>query len=223
MDMHLLHIFVAVGLAHFLALLSPGPDFVMIVKSASKHSSKDALSVVAGITTANAVYIGLCLVGVGSILAASAPIMLTLKLIGGLFLTYLGVQALRARKHSYGELGQSDEQTSHGIVPTVQTTLRKEFATGFISGIFNPKNLLFYLSLFTVVLTPDISFGFKLMLGIWMTFVVFAWDAAIVFLLSTRTVRRKFTQCAYYIDKVTGAVLGTIGVAIVRSALIERT
>jgi|GEM_PF-4030404 len=145
MDVNLLHIFVTVGLAHFLALLSPGPDFVMIVKSASKHSSKDALGVVAGITMANAVYIGLCLVGVGSILAASAPIMLTLKLIGGLFLTYLGVQALRARKHNYSELSQSEEQRSHAVTKGAQTTLRKEFATGFISGIFNPKNLLFYL------------------------------------------------------------------------------
>lgn len=91
-----------------------------------------------------------------------------------------------------------------------------------MSGIFNPKNLLFYLSLFTVVLTPEISFVFKLGLGIWMTVVVFVWDTAVIFLLSTRKVRAKFTQVAYYIDKATGALLGVIGLTIVRTAIVDR-
>lgn len=218
MSWELVSIFITVGLAHFLALLSPGPDFVLIVKSAIKNDSKDAIGVALGITFANAVYIGLCLIGVGSILAASAPIMITLKIIGGLFLMYLGIQALRARKNAYDQFQVA--QSAHSILP--KTTFLKEFTAGFLSGIFNPKNLLFYLSLFTVVLTPEISFAFKLGLGIWMTVVVFAWDTAVIFLLSTRKVRARFTQVAYYIDKVTGALLGVIGLTIVRTAIVDR-
>ncbi|WP_201554521.1 LysE family translocator [Psychrobacter immobilis] len=218
MNWDLLSIFITVGLAHFLALLSPGPDFVLIVKSAIKNDSKDAIGVALGITFANSVYISLCLIGVGSILAASAPIMITLKIIGGLFLMYLGIQALRARKNAYDQFQVA--QSAHSNIP--KTTFLKEFTAGFLSGIFNPKNLLFYLSLFTVVLTPEISFVFKLGLGIWMTVVVFAWDTAIIFLLSTRKVRAKFTQVAYYIDKVTGALLGVIGLTIVRTAIADR-
>jgi threonine/homoserine/homoserine lactone efflux protein len=218
MDANLLSIFITVALAHFLALLSPGPDFVLIVKSAIKNDSKDAIGVALGITFANAVYIGLCLIGVGSILAASAPIMITLKIIGGLFLMYLGIQALRARKDAYDQFQVA--QSTHSNIP--KTTFLKEFTAGFLSGIFNPKNLLFYLSLFTVVLTPEISFVFKLGLGIWMTVVVFVWDTAVIFLLSTRKVRAKFTQVAYYIDKATGALLGVIGLTIVRTAIVDR-
>ncbi|WP_201508954.1 LysE family translocator [Psychrobacter alimentarius] len=218
MNWDLLSIFITVGLAHFLALLSPGPDFVLIVKSAIKNDSKDAIGVALGITSANAVYIGLCLIGVGSILAASAPIMIILKIIGGLFLMYLGLQALRARKDVYDQFQVA--QSAHSNI--AKTTFLKEFTAGFLSGIFNPKNLLFYLSLFTVVLTPEISFMFKLGLGIWMTVVVFAWDTAVIFLLSTRKVRAKFTQVAYYIDKVTGALLGVIGLTIVRTAIVDR-
>ncbi|WP_250162971.1 LysE family translocator [Psychrobacter sp. WY6] len=144
MNWDLLSIFITVGLAHFLALLSPGPDFVLIVKSAIKNDSKDAIGVALGITFANAVYIGLCLIGVGSILAASAPIMITLKIIGGLFLMYLGIQALRARKDAYDQFQVA--QSPHSNIP--KTTFLKEFTAGFLSGIFNPKNLLFYLSLF---------------------------------------------------------------------------
>lgn len=218
MDATLLSIFITVALAHFLALLSPGPDFVILVKSAVKNKNKDALGVAFGIASANAVYIAICLIGVGSILAASVPIMITLKIIGGLFLLYLGIQALRARKETYDQFKMV--QSTHSVTAT--TTFLKEFIAGFLSGIFNPKNLLFYLSLFTVVLTPEISFAFKLGLGIWMAIVVLAWDVAIIFLLSTPKVRMKFTQAAYYIDKVTGALLGVIGVTIVKTAITER-
>ncbi|WP_231897537.1 hypothetical protein [Vibrio rumoiensis] len=54
-----------------------------------------------------------------------------------------------------------------------------------------------------------------------MTLVVFAWDAAVIYLLSTQSVRKRFTKMAYYIDKVTGAVLGIIGITIVKSAVVR--
>ncbi|MFT6908834.1 MAG: threonine/homoserine/homoserine lactone efflux protein [Oleiphilaceae bacterium] len=218
MDVNLLGIFVTVAIAHFLALLSPGPDFVLVVKSAIRNEGKNAIGVALGIASANALYIGLCLIGVGSILAASVTVIIVLKVIGGVFLIYLAVQALRASKSSYNNLDMAD----HANSKAVKATLFKEFITGFMSGILNPKNLLFYLSLFTVVLIPEVGFSFKLGLAIWMTSVVFLWDLSIIFLLSRPKVRTKFTKLAYYIDKVTGAILGLIGFAIVKSALTKQ-
>ncbi|MCW7753101.1 LysE family translocator [Desulfobotulus sp. H1] len=218
MDVSLLGIFTTVALAHFLALLSPGPDFVLVVKSAVRNNGKNAVGIAMGIASANAIYIGLCLIGVGAILAASVPVMIVLKIVGGLFLMYLAIQAIRARKSSYSSF-------ESGISPfsaSDKTTFFKEFFIGFMSGMLNPKNLLFYLSLFTVVLTSEVGFTFKLALGVWMTAVVFFWDVAIIFFLSKRQIRSKFTKVVYYVDKVTGAILGVIGFTIVKSALIRQ-
>ncbi|EGR4437042.1 lysine transporter LysE [Vibrio cholerae] len=217
MDVGLTSIFVTVAVAHFLALLSPGPDFVLVVKSAIRNKGKNAIGIAVGIALANAVYISLCLVGVGSILAASVSIMIALKIVGGLFLIYLAIQALKARRSSYETFEVSESEGAS----TDSNSFHYELVTGFMSGILNPKNLLFYLSLFTVVLTNDVSFSFKLGLGIWMTLVVFIWDAAIIFLLSTNKVRSRFTKLAFYIDKVTGAILGLIGFTIVKSAIVR--
>jgi|TARA_R110002060_G_scaffold71863_1_gene80480 threonine/homoserine/homoserine lactone efflux protein len=218
MDVNLLSIFVTVAIAHFLALLSPGPDFVLVVKSAIRNEGKNAIGIALGIASANALYIALCLIGVGSILATSVTLMIVLKVIGGLFLIYLAVHALRASKDSYKSLDLDDDSDS----TEVKASFFKEFITGFMSGILNPKNLLFYLSLFTVVLTPEVGLAFKLGLGLWMTSIVFLWDLSIIFILSTPKVRSKFTKLAYYIDKVTGAILGLIGFAIVKSALAKQ-
>ncbi|WP_233447433.1 LysE family transporter [Vibrio cholerae] len=189
----------------------------MVVKSAIRNKGKNAIGIAVGIALANAVYIGLCLVGVGSILAASVSIMIVLKIVGGLFLIYLAIQALKARRSSY----EAFEVSGAEGASTHSSSFHYELVTGFMSGILNPKNLLFYLSLFTVVLTNDVSFSFKLGLGIWMMLVVFIWDATIIFLLSTNKVRSRFTKLAFYIDKVTGAILGLIGFTIVKSAIVR--
>ena len=214
MDWALFSIFATVAIAHFLALLSPGPDFVLVVKSAIKNGPKKSIGVAAGIASANALYIALCLIGVGRLLASSVFIMIALKVAGGVFLIYLAVMTLRAKKSDYKDLEASERQTHQS-----ETTFLKEFIAGFMSGILNPKNLLFYLSLFTVVLTNDVNFGFKVGLGVWMTSVVFVWDLAVIYVLSRDNVRHKFSKLAYYIDKCTGAILGLIGFTIVKSAL----
>lgn len=128
---------------------------------------------------------------------------------------YLAIQALKARKSSYQNIAVVEASNE----PQQNKSFAFELATGFMSGILNPKNLLFYLSLFTVVLTNEVSLGFKISLGVWMTSVVFLWDAAIVLLLSTPKIRTRFTKMAFYIDKLTGAILGIIGITIVKSAI----
>ncbi|GIU27692.1 LysE family translocator [Shewanella schlegeliana] len=213
MDISLIGIFATVAFAHFLALISPGPDFVILVKSAVKNESKKAIGVALGISIANALYIALCLIGVGSLLASSVYIMIGLKIAGGLFLIYLAIQALRAKKSDYAGLSSQVNRGAHN-----ETTFFKEFIVGFMSAILNPKNILFYLSLFTVVLTKDVSLTFKIMLGIWMASIVFIWDSAIVIFLSGDKVRSKFSKLAYYIDKATGAILGLVGFTIVKAA-----
>ncbi len=218
MNFDLVGIFFTVVLAHFLALLSPGPDFILVVKSAFKGNRKNAIGVALGIAIANAVYIGLCLIGVGVILASSIYLMVLLKIVGGLFLIYLGFNALKVSKDRYKNL----DMISSDKYEFSKSDFIKEFITGFMSGILNPKNLLFYLSLFTVVLNPEIGISFKLILAIWMTMIVFIWDVSIIYLLSKQQVRKKFTKMAFYIDKVTGVILGVIGFNIVKSVLVKQ-
>lgn len=209
MNTELVMMFLTVVFVHFLALLSPGPDFFIVVK----NERQKAIGVAAGIAIANALYIALCLVGVGAILASSVTLIITLKVIGSLFLMFLAFKALRAKRADYASIAIEVDQTERS-----KTTFFREFIIGFASGILNPKNLLFYLSLFTVVLTNDVSLPFKIALGIWMVLAVFFWDTAIIYLLSTKKVRKKFTKLSYYIDKITGAILGIMGISVLKSA-----
>ena len=215
--MDALTVFVPVALAHFLALMSPGPDFLLLVKTSLRQSAGVAMGAALGIALGNAIYIALCLMGVGALLSQSVPVMVGLKLAGGIFLMVLGWKALRAKRADYAAIAQLE------AVPASATrgAFVKALGTGLASALLNPKNLLFYLSLFTVVLTPGVGLGIQLGLGAWMTAVVLAWDAAIVVLLTKSAVRQRFARVAFVLDKVTGAVLGALGARIVQSVLVS--
>lgn len=215
MSTQVLALLATVVAAHFLALISPGPDFLMIVRSSLRSGKRNAIGVAGGIAVANGLYIALCIVGVGAVLAASLVAMAVLKVVGGLFLVYIAIQALRARRSDYAALLQPSPQAHAADA----RQFWREFMAGFVSGIANPKNVIFYLSLFSVVLTPEVGIVLKVALGVWMTTLVFVWDTLIVLVLTQERVKRAFTRLAYSIDKVSGALLGLVGLKLLHGAL----
>lgn len=212
MGIELIGLLTTVVVAHFIALVSPGPDFLLVVKSAIRSEKSKAIGVALGIAVANATYIILCLVGVGAVLATSLIIMTLLKLFGGLFLLYVAYHALKSKKSDYLFL----METAKNEANKAGYSFYREFLFGFISGISNPKNIIFYLSLFSVVLTNGIPIGVKIGLGVWMTALVFAWNTLIIYVLSQDKVKRVFAKVAFYIDKVAGLVLGAVGVKLLQ-------
>ncbi len=205
----------AVVLAHFLALLSPGPDFLLVLKSGIRNKKNNAVGIAFGIAAANAVYIFLCIIGVGEILSRSIILMKVLKICSGVFLTYVAVMAIKAKRADYNFINEAVTDDKNKI------SIQQEFLTGFISGLTNPKNLIFYLSLFSIVLTETINIYVKIGLGVWMTLLVFIWDAFIIFVLSKDTVKKFFSKIAYYIDKVAGTILGLIGLKLIQGTIFE--
>ena len=131
MELSLFAILTTVVVTHLIALVSPGPDFLLIVKSAVRNTKSNALGVVFGISTANGLYIALCILGVGAVLATSFVIMAILKIVGGLFLIYVAYHAIRSKRSDYLFLSENIGEAES----FKRNSFRKEFMTGFISGI----------------------------------------------------------------------------------------
>ena len=212
MDAQTLTLITTVVVAHFLALISPGSDFLLIVRSALRHKRSHAVGVAAGIAAANAVYIALCMLGVGALIARSLWLMVGLKIAGGCFLLYVAVHALKVKRSDYAFIDGIAAENR------IRSSFLKEFGLGLLSGLSNPKNIVFYISLFVVVLTPSVGTGLKVGLGVWMVALIFVWDSMIVFLLAQKRIRGFFGKIAFYVDKAAGAVLGLLGAKLLQSA-----
>lgn len=201
--------FVVVAGAHFLALLSPGPDFVLILRSSLAHGLRRAWAVCAGIALANGIFILLALSGV-TLLRESGPWFVILKWAGCAYLAWLGWRFLSHRGNL--DLPEADRLT----VPA--TGLWHEFVSGFLSGILNPKNSLFYASLFTLVIPRGTPLWAQAAYGIWMFLAVLGWDLLVAATVGQPQVVQRFVRHVRGVERVTGALLLSIALGVALSA-----
>ena len=198
--------FLIIAGAHFLALLSPGPDFFLIVRSAVINGARVASGVCVGIALANGVYIGLAISGV-AVLQEVAGLFVVLKWAGCAYLAWLGWRFLTVR-------GETPKPEMHGAAKTSGNWWR-ECRVGFLSGILNPKNSLFYASLFSLGFERGTSFGVQLGYGVWMFAAVLIWDLCIARAAGHPPIVRRFMAHVRKVERITGVVLLGIAAGIV--------
>ena len=198
--------FLIIAGAHFLALLSPGPDFFLIVRSAVINGARVASGVCVGLALANGVYIGLAISGV-AVLQEVAGLFAVLKWAGCAYLAWLGWRFLTVR-------GETPKPEMHGAAKTSGNWWR-ECRVGFLSGILNPKNSLFYASLFSLGFERGTSFGVQLGYGVWMFAAVLIWDLCIARAAGHPPIVRRFMAHVRKVERITGVVLLGIAAGIV--------
>lgn len=192
-----------VATAHFLALLSPGPDFFLILQAALRLPFRYAISVCGGIAAANGVYLIVAVLGLETVREMSR-LMMVLRFLGGGYLIYIGVMLLRAPPRPFD--AGDPEMALH--VPG----LGRQFVVGFLSAILNPKNAIFYLSLFTVMVAVETPFGVRVLYAVWMVGVVFVWDVIVAMAVGNARAKRMLGQWVFRIEKVTGVLLAGFGI-----------
>jgi len=181
---------------YFLALLSPGQDFFLIIKHALHHGYHKAWWSVLGIASGNALYIALAYMG-HEFLGKYPLIVSGIELGGALFLAYLGFLLLFAPK------------------PTLENTLHvknkmafKLFSQGLLSALLNPKNILFYFSLLFTIIEPQTLLHVKIFYALWMVVMLLGWDMLIAFLFGNQKALR-YLHWLYPLQKLIG--VGLIG------------
>ena len=203
--------FLVIAGVHFLALLSPGPDFFLIVRSALVNGARVATGVCVGIALANGVYIALAIGGVAA-LQQLAGLFSLLKWAGCAYLAWLGWRFLGVR----GPAPASVEHFADEDPPT-RADWWRELRTGFLSGILNPKNSLFYASLFSLGFARETALGVQIGYGLWMFGAGLAWDCVIAHAAGHPRVVRRFMAHVRTLERATGAVLLGIAAAIAGS------
>jgi homoserine/homoserine lactone efflux protein len=125
----LLYLVAAFGLS-----ITPGPNSLLVLTHGALHGHRKTLFTVAGGATGFVALIALSMLGIGALLKASVHALLVLKLVGGAYLVWLGIQLWRAPPiHLRPEAGQA-----------MRTRGSTMFRQGLLTAVSNPKALLFY-------------------------------------------------------------------------------
>ncbi|MDM2836305.1 LysE family translocator [Citrobacter sp. Cpo091] len=195
--------FPALALAHFVALLSPGPDFFLLVGYAARYRMRGSAGLCVGIAFGNGLYILLAIIGWG--ILRQLPLLFTvIELLGALYLLWIGSLLVRSRPQTL--TGTDAQFTCPGF--------GKQLLLGLGSSLLNPKNALFYLALMTALLGPSVTLLQQTMSGIWMTSVVLCWDLLIVMFIGLPQIQRRLSRGILWVERIAGGVLIIFGCAI---------
>lgn len=116
-------------------ILAPGPSVLFVIARAIAWGRKVAVVTVAGNVTGAFVLSSLVAFGLGPILQRSDLAFAAVQWGGGLYLVYLGIDAIRKRR-----VHAADMTNQGPIEPRVFQSVRD----GFMVGVLNPKGLVFY-------------------------------------------------------------------------------
>ncbi|WP_404395006.1 LysE family transporter [Stutzerimonas chloritidismutans] len=203
--------FMTVALVHLLAVASPGPDFAVVVRESVTQGRRVGSWTALGVGCGIFVHVAYSLLGIGLIVSQSIVLFNLFKWLAAGYLLYLGWRALRARPMS---LDTADE-----VDTTSDRSPWQAFVVGFVTNGLNPKATLFFLSLFTVVISADTPLLVQAGYGVYLAGATALWFLLVAWLFSRGRVRAGFARMSHWFDRLTGAVLIGLGVRLAVSEI----
>ncbi|MDB2480682.1 LysE family transporter [Porticoccaceae bacterium] len=196
---------IIVTTVHLLAAAAPGPDFILVSQQTLSSGNRAGLLCSLGIALGLSVHILYSSLGLAALIANSSSALWSIKLLGGCYLIYLGISGLSARAGNH----QTEQLTT-----ATESSALKTIGLGFLCNALNPKAPIYFVSLFTIVLSQDTPAQHLLIYGLWMMVLQLAWFSFLTLLLSRPLVTSKFQRMGHWIDRVAGGAMLILGLKV---------
>jgi RhtB (resistance to homoserine/threonine) family protein len=193
--------FLALATIHFLAVVAPGPDFAVTIRQSVRFGRVVGLCTAIGIGAGISVHVLYTLLGVGALMHTTPWLLNVAKVVGGAYILYLGVSLLRSKPKTSIEGSDANNDQLQ------RQTLPKAFMTGFLTNATNPKATLFFLAIFTTVISATTPLKVQALYGVWMCCVNALWFVIVALFFSSPRVRLLFMRMGHWFERTMGVIL----------------
>lgn len=194
-----------------LAVLSPGPNFVIITKNALIHSRQAGVYTALGVVAGNAIYVIAGALGFTALVAQSEDLLTLIRLMGAAYLVYVGATLFL----SSSKPTDAAMQSHRGVDPRYNSpsfSKRNAFQSGLFTMLTNPTAALFYLATFAAVLPPNTKLSVKIIAAIIILTIDLVWHPFLAWFFSNQLFQKFYTKRDKWINVTFGLIL--IGLAI---------
>lgn len=201
-----LAVLIAILGAVLIGAMSPGPSFVMVLRTSIALSRRDGLAAAIGMGLGGTFFGTLALLGLTAVLAQVEWLYMVLKLAGGAYLIYLAIRIWRGAREPI-------------FIPETAAfrskTLRRSFSVALMTQLSNPKTAVAYASIFAALLPPQVPTWMILILPPLIFLIETSWYAVVTFVFSSRRPRAAYVRAKAWIDRVTALVIGGLGLRLI--------
>ncbi|MGI9462963.1 MAG: LysE family translocator [Aestuariivirgaceae bacterium] len=181
------------------ALMLPGPDFVAVIRSSMAHGTRAGLFTTIGVSLGLSFYATLSLLGLSAILVEYQWLAWAVRILGGCYLVYLGVQLLLAEP-SRIEVPESNQAPKGG-----------SFLFGLLVSLTNPKAIVLFTSVFATAVTEAMPLWVMVLMIALVLTSTLIWYSVVSVFMSSASVIRRFRNAQHWIERVAGVCFIAIG------------
>ena len=195
-----------------LGIMSPGPSFVLVARTAVASSRADGLATAIGMGVGALFFATLALLGLQAVLLNVPTLYMALKILGGIYLFYLAVVIWRGSKQTLDIVNGSGEKPSK---------VYQSFKIGLITQLSNPKTAIFYGSVFAALLPENLSISLVLTLVLLLFILESGWYSIVALVLSSDAPRRVYLNSKTVLDRLASFIIGGLGLRLIIKASSE--
>jgi threonine/homoserine/homoserine lactone efflux protein len=201
--------FLAIIGALVVGVVSPGPSFVLVARTAIAASRRDGLAAALGMGLGGVIFGSLALLGLTALLAQAGWLYLGVKLLGGAYLVYLGIAIWR---------GASSKVSVAAAVPGARRNAARSFWIGLATQVSNPKTAIVYASVFAALMPAHPPLWFVLALPPALFAIEAGWYAVVALAFSAGGPRAAYLRAKTWIDRLAGSVIAALGLRLLLEA-----
>lgn len=189
--------------------LTPGQDTMFILGRSLTGGLRSGVASALGISVGSLFHTVMAAAGLSALLAASPMAFLIVRIVGAVYLVYLGARLLLTRDH---------QSTALEAAPAEAGSAWSAFRQGILTNILNPKVALFFLALLPQFIDSDSGAKTLAFLTLGITFVTTGTLWCLVLAFGAARLRqffRRSPRARVVIDRATGGLFIALGIRVV--------
>ncbi len=194
-----------VTLIHLLGVISPGPDFIVVVKNSLTYSRRTGIWTAVGMGAGISVHMLYCVLGLALLISQSILLFTIIKFLGAAYLVYLGITAILSKSQAVSVTAEESK---------AEISRWQAVRIGFLTNALNPKVTLFFLSLFTLVIDPATPGIILMVMSLIMITNTTLWFTIVALAFTQERVQHQLNRFQSVFNKFLGGALVALGIKV---------
>ena len=197
--------FLSLMTVFIIAAVTPGADFACVVRESVAHGRRAGILAAVGVGSAIMVHVTYTVLGIGLLVASSIIAFTVVKWAGAAYLVWLGVKSLRAPPP---QMPSAEAAAANG------RPAHRSLSIGALTNLLNPKATLFFVSLFSTIVSPSTPIALQFGYGFVMSVTLAAWFTIVALFFTTDAMRAAFARAGRWFNRATGLMLIALGLRV---------